>query len=81
MKAGAWAEAADVYARALARCSPTSGLLKQNVAYLAQEWSKAAYKAGGARRGREGDEGAEARSSPGIEFAAKSGANELQAHR
>jgi len=40
MKAGAWDEAAGIYAHAL-ELYPGNALLKNNVAYLAQEWQKA----------------------------------------
>ncbi len=76
LAAVAWAEAADVYVRALARF-PENGLLKQNVAFLAQEWSKAAYKAGGAAEAARVTEALKQR-FPGIEFAGKSSANELR---
>ena len=46
IKGGAWADAADVYVRALADV-PADPLLVNNVAFLAQEWTKAAYAAGG----------------------------------
>jgi tetratricopeptide (TPR) repeat protein len=76
MAAGAWAEAADVYARALA-LFPEQSLLKQNVAYLAQEWNKAAYKAGGASEAAKVTKTLKEK-FPSIEFAAKGGANELK---
>ena len=47
MAAKSWEEAADVYARGLTRF-PDSSLLRTNIAYLAQEWQKAAYAKGGA---------------------------------
>lgn len=47
MKAGAWDEAADVYARGLKQY-PADSHLKNNVTWLAQEWQKAAYAKGGA---------------------------------
>jgi len=47
MDAKAWPEAAKVYARALQRF-PDDRLLRQNTAYLAQEWTRAAYAHGGA---------------------------------
>jgi tetratricopeptide (TPR) repeat protein len=46
MKDGQWERAADVYAKALATY-PEADLLKQNVGYLGQEWTKAAYAKGG----------------------------------
>ncbi|HJQ60562.1 MAG TPA: hypothetical protein VJ890_26900, partial [Vineibacter sp.] len=47
IKQGAWSEAADLYVRAL-KLVPDDPHLKNNVAYLAQEWQKAAYAKGGA---------------------------------
>lgn len=76
MAAAAWAEAADVYARARERY-PENGLIKQNIAFLAQEWSKAAYKAGGAAEAARATEALKQR-FPGLEFAGKSSANELR---
>lgn len=76
MAAGAWAEAADVYARARGRW-PDEGLLAQNVAYLAQEWNKAAYKEGGAEAVARVTELLKAK-FPGVAFAAQGGANELK---
>ncbi len=46
MKREAWAEAADVYVRAL-EDAPGQSLLVNNVGFLAQEWTKAAYAKGG----------------------------------
>ena len=76
MAAAAWAEAADVYARARERF-PENSLIKQNIAFLAQEWSKAAYKAGGAEEAARATEALKQR-FPGLEFAGKSSANELR---
>jgi tetratricopeptide (TPR) repeat protein len=47
MDAKAWEAAADFYARGLKRF-PDNRLLKNNVAYLAQQWQAAAYQDGGA---------------------------------
>ncbi|WP_048709495.1 transglutaminase family protein [Microvirga massiliensis] len=47
MKAGAWAEAAEIYAKGLQRL-PRSDLLRSNAVYLAQEWARAAFESGGA---------------------------------
>jgi tetratricopeptide (TPR) repeat protein len=41
-----WAGAADVYAKGLAEAA-SSSLLRHNVVYLAQEWSRAAFAQGG----------------------------------
>jgi tetratricopeptide (TPR) repeat protein len=46
IKNNAWDDAADLYARGLKQI-PDSDLLKNNVAYMAQEWQKAAYAKGG----------------------------------
>jgi len=46
MKDGQWEQAADVYVKALTMY-PEAELIKQNVAYLGQEWTKAAYAKGG----------------------------------
>jgi tetratricopeptide (TPR) repeat protein len=46
MKDSQWEQAADVYVRGLA-AYPGERLFEGNVAYLAQEWSKAAYAKGG----------------------------------
>lgn len=76
MKAGEWAEAAEVYAEALARF-PEESLLVQNIAYLAQEWSKAAY-AGGGPAEAERVARVLAEKFPGVKGAAESGANQLR---
>jgi tetratricopeptide (TPR) repeat protein len=47
MKAGAWEDAADLYVRGL-KLFPDDAHLGNNVAWMAQEWQKAAYAKGGA---------------------------------
>ncbi|TIM48478.1 hypothetical protein [Mesorhizobium sp.] len=71
MEAGAWEEAADVYLKALARY-PDAGMLKQNVAYLGQEWTKAAYTKGGAPAAAAVAKALAAK-FPGVESIGKSG--------
>jgi tetratricopeptide (TPR) repeat protein len=46
-RSGAWAAAADIYAKALARY-PAESLLVNNIGFLAQEWQRSAYASGGA---------------------------------
>ncbi len=76
MAAKAWLEAAQVYASALGRF-PQDRLLRQNTAYLAQEWTRAAYAHGGA------DEAAEVQAKlkqlfPDMDRVASTSANELR---
>lgn len=75
MDDGQWEMAADVYAKGLA-AYPGEGLLEGNVAYLAQEWSKAAYAKGGAPAAAAVAE-ALAVKFPGVESVAKSGGREV----
>ena len=76
MKAKAWAEAADVYAEARRRY-PTERLIAQNIAYLAQEWTKAAFAQGGAPEAGRVTR-LLAATFPGIDGLAHGGANQLR---
>lgn len=75
LKVRQWEQAADVYVRALAKY-PEADLLKQNVAYLGQEWTKAAYAQGGTTAAAEVANALSAK-FPGIESVAKSGGREV----
>jgi tetratricopeptide (TPR) repeat protein len=75
MKDGQWEQAADVYVKALARY-PEASLLQQNVAYLGQEWTKAAYAKGGTPAAAAVAEALAAR-FPHVESVAKSGGKEV----
>lgn len=75
-KAGEWEKAADVYAKAMA-LYPKDGLLSNNVAWLAQEWTKAAYEKGGADAAAEVAK-AMAAKFPGLEAASKTGGDQLR---
>ena len=76
MKAGEWEKAADVYAKAVARY-PEDSLLQNNVAWLGQEWTKAAYEKGGADAAAEVSKAMAAR-FPGLEAASKQGGDQLR---
>lgn len=75
MKDGQWEQAADVYVKALARY-PEARLLKQNVAYLGQEWTRAVYAKGGTPAAAAVAKALEAK-FPGVESVAKSGGREV----
>ena len=75
MKDGQWEKAADVYVKALA-LYPEAGMLNQNVAYLGQEWTKAAYAEGGVPAAAAVTKALAAK-FPGVESVAKSGGREV----
>lgn len=75
MKDGHWEMAADVYVKGLA-AYPDEQLLKGNVAYLAQEWSRAAYAGGGVAAAAEVTAILAAK-FPAVEQVAKSGGQEV----
>ncbi|MER8486440.1 hypothetical protein [Mesorhizobium sp. M1322] len=75
MKDGQWEKAADVYVKALAQY-PKAGMLKQNVAYVGQEWTKAAYARGGVPAAAAIAKALAAK-FPGVESVAKSGGREV----
>lgn len=75
MNDGQWEKAADVYVKALAQY-PEAGMLKQNVAYVGQEWTKAAYAKGGVPAAAAVAKALAAK-FPGVESVAMSGGREV----